>query len=33
MTTLLNRAALLGLLAFASLPAYALEPFVATYQA
>ena len=33
MTTLLNRAALLGLLAFASLPACALEPFVATYQA
>ena len=33
MTPLLNRAALLGALAFASLPACALEPFVATYQA
>ena len=33
MTIYLNRAILLGLLAFASLPAHALEPFVATYQA
>ena len=33
MTVLLNRAVLLGILAFASLPAHALEPFVATYQA
>ena len=33
MTIYFNRAILLGLLAFASLPAHALEPFVATYQA
>lgn len=33
MTSALSRAVLLGALALASLPAFALEPFVATYQA
>ena len=33
MNLIVSRAVLLGALAFASLPAYALEPFVATYQA